>query len=77
MHPRVEVLVLLMFVVVVLGLATGVFSFTLGSFLVWGAIIGVALAILSRLYEWPNVVGPPYGWAYLVAVLVFLVQVLL
>jgi hypothetical protein len=62
--------------VLVAGFALGLFSLTLGSFLIWGAIIGVWLAVLARFYEWPNFVGPLYGWAWTIALVVFLVGVI-
>jgi hypothetical protein len=77
MHPRIALLVVLLVGGVIAGLAGGLFSFTLGSFLIWGALLGVALAVLSNFYAWPNIVGPLYGWAYLIALVVFLVMLVI
>ena len=63
--------------ILVAGFASDIFTLTLGSALIWGAILGVWLAVLSRFYAWPNIVGPIYGWAWTVALIVFLIQLIL
>ncbi len=54
--------------VVVLLFATGLLTFAFGGILIAGAILLVAVALLSKVAEWPNLVGPILGWVYTIAV---------
>lgn len=63
--------------VVVAGLIAGVFTFSLGSILIWTALLLIALATMSKVWIWPNAVGPLLGWAWMIALIVFIVQLII
>lgn len=62
--------------IVALLFAFGIIDVTFGGLLIAGAILLLALALLSRVAEWPNLAGPLLGWAYTIAVVIFLVLLL-
>ena len=62
--------------IVALLFAFGIIDVTFGGLLIAGAILLLALALLSRVAEWPNLAGPLLGWAYTIAVVVFLILLL-
>lgn len=59
--------------VVVVGFALGWFELSLGSFVLWGAIIGVALAGFAREQPWAAALGPIFAFGWFVALVVFVV----
>jgi hypothetical protein len=60
---------------VVVGFAVGLFELSLGSFVLWGAIIGVALASFAKGHVWARAIGPIFAFGWFVALIVFVVTV--
>ena len=63
---------LMLFNGAIVGLAIGTFEFTLGSFLIWGALIGVAFALLARWLRDAEIIGQLFSLAYTVVFVIWL-----
>jgi hypothetical protein len=76
MRPS-TVLGLVLTAVVVIGLIAGWFHLSLASFVLWGLLVGVALASFAKTYPAAAAIGPIYSFGWMVALIVFAVTVVM